>query len=141
MVRIRSRGEMNQESAFSSVVLPAPVPPDTIMFNLAFTAASSRRIMPGVSAPLATRSSGISLSVPKRRIDSNAPSTASGGMMALTREPSLRPQESLVLFLRASILCLRVRIKWKDDGRRKVYCRLLRSEEHTSELQSLRHLV
>ena len=89
MVRMRSLGEMKNDSAFSSVVFPAPVPPETMMFSLAFTAASSRRIMPRVMAPLATRSSGISLSVPNRRIDSTAPSTASGGMMALTREPSL----------------------------------------------------
>ena len=53
--------------------------------------------MPRVSAPLATRSSGISLSVLKRRIDSTAPSTASGGMMALTREPSLRRASTIGL--------------------------------------------
>jgi hypothetical protein len=89
MVRMRSLGEMNQESAFSRVVFPAPVPPDTMIFSLAFTPASSSRIMPRVKANLSTRSSGIRRSLPKRRIDSSAPSTASGGMMALTREPSL----------------------------------------------------
>ena len=67
------------------------------MFSRAFTAASSRRIMPGVSDSLSTRSSGISLSVPKRRMESSGPSTASGGMMALTREPSLRRASTMGL--------------------------------------------
>ncbi len=80
---------MNTESALSSVVLPAPVPPEMMMFRRAFTAASSSSIMPGVMARRSTRSAGISLSVLKRRIESSGPSMASGAMMALTREPSL----------------------------------------------------
>ena len=43
---------MKTESALSSVVFPAPVPPEMMMFSRAFTAASSSIIMPGVSAPL-----------------------------------------------------------------------------------------
>ena len=63
MVTMRSLALMNAESAFSSVVLPAPVPPAMMMFSLALTAASSSSIMPGVSALRSTRSGGISLSV------------------------------------------------------------------------------
>ncbi len=61
-----------------------------MMFRRAFTAASSSSIMPAVIALRSTRSGGISLSVENRRIDSSGPSTASGGMIAFTREPSLR---------------------------------------------------
>jgi hypothetical protein len=89
MVTMRSLGEMNAESALSRVVLPAPVPPETMMFRRALTAASKRSIMPGVMDLRSTRSAGINLSAEKRRIDSSGPSTASGGMMAFTREPSL----------------------------------------------------
>ena len=70
------------------VVLPEPVPPEMMRLSLAVTAPFNRSIMPCVMDFFATRSSGISLSVPKRRIDSNGPSTASGGIIALTREPS-----------------------------------------------------
>ncbi len=56
---------MKAESALSSVVLPAPVPPAMMMFSLALTAASSSSIMPGVMAFRSTRSGGISLSVRK----------------------------------------------------------------------------
>jgi hypothetical protein len=89
MVTIRSRGEMKADRALSRVVLPAPVPPEMMMFSRAFTAASSSSIMAGVVAFFSTRSGGISLSVEKRRMDRMGPSTASGGMMAFTREPSI----------------------------------------------------
>ncbi len=60
------------------------------MFSRARTAASSSSIMAGVVALCSTRSGGISLSVEKRRMDRMGPSTASGGMMAFTLEPSIR---------------------------------------------------
>ena len=90
MVTTRSFGAMNADKALSIVVLPEPVPPDTTMFNRDFTTPLSSSIIPSVRERHATRSSGISLSVPKRRIDSSGPSTESGAMMALTRDPSAR---------------------------------------------------
>ena len=88
MVTMRSLGLMNADSAFSSVVLPAPVPPAMMMFSFALTAASSSSSMPGVIALRSTRSAPISLSCEKRRMDISGPSIASGGMIALTRDPS-----------------------------------------------------
>ena len=46
--------------------------------------------MPSVSVRLRTRSSALSGSRPKRRIESSGPSTATGGIAALTRDPSGR---------------------------------------------------
>src|SRR5579885_917511 len=89
IVTMRSLGEMKYDSALSSVVLPAPVPPAIMMIDPATTAASSSSIIPGVMARRCTRSAGNSLSVLKRRIDTTGPSTASGGMIALTRDPSM----------------------------------------------------
>ena len=43
-----------------------------------------------VNAPRVTRSSALRRSAGNRRIDISGPSTASGGMMAFTREPSAR---------------------------------------------------
>ena len=57
MVTMRSFGEMKAESAFSSVVFPAPVPPEMMMFSLrldrALRAAPS---CPGRAPAFATRS-------------------------------------------------------------------------------------
>ena len=89
---------MKLERMFSSVVLPAPVPPETMMFSrqrdggLQEVAASA-----AVSDSRPTRSCAPSRSVRKRRIDSAAPSSASGGMIALTREPSARRASTIGL--------------------------------------------
>ena len=90
IVTMRSRSEMNDDSTFSSVVLPAPVPPLTRMLSLASTQCRRNSSMFGASALKATRSSACRRSAGKRRIESSGPSTASGGMIALTREPSGR---------------------------------------------------
>ena len=45
MVTIRSLSEMYPERTFSSVVLPAPVPPEITMLIRAFTAARSSSSM------------------------------------------------------------------------------------------------
>ena len=74
----------------SSVVLPAPVPPLIRQFSRARTQCDRKSSIGCVSARSVTRSSAFSRSAGKRRIDSSGPSTASGGMMALTREPSGR---------------------------------------------------
>ena len=88
MVMMRSPSLMKLDSTFSSVVLPAPVPPDTMTFRRQAMVACRKSSIGCVSALSVTRSSAFSRSAGKRRIDSSGPSTASGGMMAFTREPS-----------------------------------------------------
>ena len=83
----RARG-MKLDSTLSSVVLPAPVPPLIRQFSRARTQCDRKSSIGRVSARRVTRSSALSRSAGKRRIESSGPSTASGGMMALTREPS-----------------------------------------------------
>ena len=85
---MRSRSEMKLDSTFSSVVLPAPVPPLISMFSFERTQCSRNSSIGRVIERSATRSSAFSRSAGKRRIESSGPSTASGGMIALTREPS-----------------------------------------------------
>ncbi len=79
---------MNPDSTFSSVVLPAPVPPLMSALRRARTQCDRKSSIGRVIARRVTRSSAFSRSAGKRRIDSSGPSTASGGTMALTREPS-----------------------------------------------------
>ena len=57
IVTMRSSSGMYDESAFSSVVLPEPVPPQIRMFSRALTQAFSSSSMPSVIASRATRSS------------------------------------------------------------------------------------
>ena len=90
MVTIRSLFGMKFESTFRSVVLPAPVPPDTRMLSRAWTAARSTSARVGGTVPYSIRSAMRRGSAAKRRMDSTGPSRASGGMIALTREPSAR---------------------------------------------------
>ncbi|MDT4864941.1 hypothetical protein FQZ97_997180 [compost metagenome] len=89
MVMMRSVSGMKPERMFSSVVFPAPVPPEISMLTLAWARPSSICAIGGVSdlrspTRLAMRS-GI---FAKRRIDIIGPSSATGAMTALTREPS-----------------------------------------------------
>ena len=89
-VTIRSRSEMKLESTLSRVVLPAPVPPLIRQFRRARTQCARKSSIGCVSAFSVTRSPALSRSAGKRRMDRMGPSTASGGMIALTREPSAR---------------------------------------------------
>ena len=88
---------MKPDRMFSSVVLPAPVPPDTIRFRRQAIAAVRNSSIGSVHDSRPTRSSAPSRSVRKRRIDIAGPSSASGGMMALTREPSARRASTIGL--------------------------------------------
>ncbi len=88
---------MKLDSAFSSVVLPAPVPPETMMFSRAATAPLRKSSIGCVRDSRPTRSCAPMRSVRKRRIDSTGPSSASGGMIALTREPSCRRASTIGL--------------------------------------------
>ena len=88
MVTIRSRSEIKLERTFNKVVLPAPVPPETIMLSLAFTELLSKSNIGGVIVRVASSCSTPIGIRPKRRIDMMGPSRASGGITTLTREPS-----------------------------------------------------
>ena len=79
---------MKADSAFSSVVLPEPVPPLTRMLRRAATAAASWSWSSAVRVPSSTSSRGPGRTAEKRRIESEGPSTASGGITTWTREPS-----------------------------------------------------
>ena len=89
MVTMRSWGGMKPERMFSNVVFPLPVPPETSTLSLALTTACSASIIGWLMLPIRTRSSARRRSFGKRRMDNVGPSMASGGMMALMREPSL----------------------------------------------------
>ena len=88
IVTMRSCVGMKADSTFSVVVLPLPVPPEISRFSFARTIARSSCAMAGVSVPRRTRSSTVSGTRENLRIDSAGPSSASGGMIAFTREPS-----------------------------------------------------
>ena len=90
MVMIRSCGRMEAERIFSRVVLPDPVPPEMMIFLRAFTMVSRKTAMRSSSEPKPKRSCIPYFSRVNFRIDSMAPFRDSGGMMALTREPSGR---------------------------------------------------
>jgi hypothetical protein len=71
-----------------SVVFPVPVPPETITLSRASTQARSSSAISGERVPKETRSSTVKGSFENFRMVSVDPLKASGGMIALTREPS-----------------------------------------------------
>ena len=81
---------MKDDSTLSMVVLPVPVPPETRMLQRASTQALRKPTASLSSVPNLTRSSTLSGSFLNLRIVSKAPSSASGAITALTREPSSR---------------------------------------------------
>ena len=89
-VMMRSSSGIADDSTFSVVVLPEPVPPEMRMLSLPRTHASRNWAHFGVSVPKRSRSSILKGSLRNFRIVSVGPETASGGMMAFTREPSGR---------------------------------------------------
>ena len=89
-VTMRSSWGMNPDRQLSMVVLPVPVPPEMRMLSRASTMPWSTSAMSRVMARKRIRSSMVSFSLANLRMDSAGPSMASGGMMALTREPSGR---------------------------------------------------
>ena len=90
MVMMRSSSGMKLDSTFSVVVLPAPVPPDTSMLIRPRTQDSRNFVTGSDIVPKDTRSAASYGSAANLRIVSEGPSTASGGMIAFTREPSGR---------------------------------------------------
>lgn len=97
MVTRRSYGEMLRLSTLSNVVLPAPVPPLIRMLQRRWTAPSRNTSISSLKVPDASRSVACSGSLRNLRIDRQGPSSASGGMMALTRLPSGRRASTIGL--------------------------------------------
>ena len=90
IVTMRSSSGMNADIAFSVVVLPVPVPPEIRMFSFPFTQAARNCAAFGETDPNEIRSFIVYGSRENFRIVSVGPFSASGGMIALTREPSGR---------------------------------------------------
>jgi hypothetical protein len=75
---------------FRKVVLPAPVPPEIRMLMRAFTAAESTSIISAEMLFSLHQLVGRQRAGAETADRHEGPSSASGGMMALTREPSGR---------------------------------------------------
>ena len=90
IVITRSPWGMLRERMFSMVVLPEPVLPEIRIVSRARAADSSTIIISAVALFNSTRLLLRTGPRPKRRMDIEGPSMASGGMMAFTRDPSGR---------------------------------------------------
>ena len=90
MVTMRSSSGMKLERMFSSVVLPEPVPPVTTMFLRSRTATCRNSSIGSLIEPNCSRSSPLSLRLLNLRMLRLGPRSATGGITALTREPSAR---------------------------------------------------
>ena len=88
MVISRSPTGIRLDSTLSRVVLPEPVPPETIMFLRCSTAIRRKAIIAGEALPFSVSVSGVITRRLKRRMVMVGPFRATGGMIALTREPS-----------------------------------------------------
>ena len=88
MVIIRLSLGINPEKIFNVVVFPEPVPPEIRILSSPFTAASMNFAICGEADLYSSRLSMVRLSTEKRRIETEGPSKAKGGIMAFTREPS-----------------------------------------------------
>ena len=85
---MRSESAIAAESAFRSVVLPEPVPPEISTFSSASTQRCRKSTVSELSVPsriISFRSSRLLLNL---RIVTSGPLSESGGMTALTRLPS-----------------------------------------------------
>ena len=90
MVTMRSSVGMNDDSTFRVVVLPVPVPPETMTFSRPTTQAWRNRAAWALRVPNRIRSSIWYGSLENFRIVRNGPPMASGWITAFTREPSGR---------------------------------------------------
>ena len=88
MVTILSRVEMYEDRAFIKVVFPAPLPPATMTFSRPRTQARRNCRASGLTDECRRSSSGDRGSRRNFRTVSTGPTRESGGMMALTRDPS-----------------------------------------------------
>ena len=97
MVTTRWSFCMKLLNVFSKVVLPEPVPPLIMMLSLALIHPSKSITISGVNALKFSNPSSLTGFEPNRRIETHAPSSASGGMIALTREPSSKRASTMGL--------------------------------------------
>ena len=97
MVTIRSSAGTNEDSTFSVVVLPEPVPPLITTFSRPCTQARSSAATGDVSVPNEMRSSVVKGSAANFLMVSSEPSRAMGGTTALTRLPSGRRASTMGL--------------------------------------------
>ncbi len=88
MVTMRSSAPIANARAFSVVVLPLDVPPDTRTLRRSRTAPTRYAIASAEAVPLRTRSSGSNGRAANRRIVRTGPWIAIGGITACTRDPS-----------------------------------------------------
>ena len=88
MVTSLSLSGMKLERMLRKLVLPAPVPPEIRMLMRALTAAARTCSISPEMLLSFTSASAATGPVPNLRIDMQGPSRASGGIIALTREPS-----------------------------------------------------
>jgi hypothetical protein len=109
-VMIRSVAGTAADSALSSVVLPAPVPPEITTLSFACTMARSSATESSSIDAIETSWSSVNRRG-KRRMVSVGPLSASGGMITLTRSPVGR---------RASTIGL-------DSSTRRLTCETMRS--------------
>ncbi len=96
MVMMRSCGGISPDRAFSRVVFPVPVAPETMMLNLACTRPASRYTMCSSSEPKPISSWRVK-ERGKRRMVRIGPVRESGGMMTLTRSPEGRRASTIGL--------------------------------------------
>ena len=79
-----------RDRALSNVVLPEPVPPEIRMLSRQRAAIFSSVAIAGEMLPFCAMMSRVIVFLENLRIEIEAPSIASGGMMMLTRLPSAR---------------------------------------------------
>lgn len=90
MVMMRSVGGMQAESALSNVVFPLPVPPETAILRLRWTA-QRKKVRTSLSNEPRSRMSSSEKNCSRNlRIVRIGPSSERGGMIAFTRCPCLR---------------------------------------------------
>src|ERR1044071_2313177 len=90
MVTVRSVLSIIRDMAFSSVVFPDPVPPEIRILSRHRAAIFSTVAIDDDMLLLAAMMSSVIDFLENFRIETEAPSIASGGMMILTRLPSGR---------------------------------------------------
>ena len=90
MVTSLSPDEIYSDNIFKTVVLPDPVPPDTIIFFLVRTQAFKNSLIVKFKALNFNRSSVIRRVLPNFLIVRVGPVKDNGGIMALIRDPSAR---------------------------------------------------
>ncbi len=88
IVTTRSSSGILDERILSKVVLPEPVPPEMTILSRAKTQARRKLAIPSVIVLYSINCSIVSLSLRNLRMVIEGPSIATGGIIALTREPS-----------------------------------------------------